>query len=362
MPVIDRYIYKELITIYIVTLLSAIAIYVGIDLISNLAQSHLPASAVLKLYRYKIPTILTQMMAVSMFLSVLICYSDFANHLELVAMSASGISTQRIFAPALSFAIFLAILHLVISDVYVTRAGLEQQQRTNEITGTADTNISAFGLKESNLWFRSQNRFFNFLSVNSNGREAQGVTIYFMDESFHLARQLTSKSVQFLADRWVFSGVREVQFNGEGGSPVISLYETKDFDFGIRNEEIREVIPRPAWMRLAELKHSMARNRRAGVDSTALEIEFYSRIGFSFACVIFTLISFPFCTKSKRLHSFARNLGICFLCVVVYWVLFNFFISIGRNGILPSIVAGWGANILFLGVCVVIYRRYGAIR
>ena len=72
MPVLDRYFFRDLIVVYTITLAALIAFYVAVDLISHVTRHNMPFSLIWSFYKYKIPTILSQMMTVSTFLAILI--------------------------------------------------------------------------------------------------------------------------------------------------------------------------------------------------------------------------------------------------------------------------------------------------
>jgi lipopolysaccharide export system permease protein len=51
------------------------------------------------------------------------------------------------------------------------------------------------------------------------------------------------------------------------------------------------------------------------------------------------------------------QLGICLALAFGYWALYNSGITMGQHGLVPPVVAAWGANTLAILLAVFLLRR-----
>ena len=58
----------------------------------------------------------------------------------------------------------------------------------------------------------------------------------------------------------------------------------------------------------------------------------------------------------RRKH-FARSIGLTLLIGFHYWIIHTFSLGIGKGNLLPPMLAGWMANIVFFGIGVFLILR-----
>ena len=100
-------------------------------------------------------------------------------------------------------------------------------------------------------------------------------------------------------------------------------------------------------MRLKELRQYIARNKSYGLDTVSQQVHYHERVALIFTPLILVLLGISFSLHPLRTQSTARSIGLCFLVVFMYLLIFRMTVSIGRGGFIPPIVAGWTPNIIF---------------
>ena len=72
--------------------------------------------------------------------------------------------------------------------------------------------------------------------------------------------------------------------------------------------------------------------------------------------MIMALLGAGFGLKRKSRGTQGISIGIVYGIGIsfVYWIVYNFCLSLGYGGILPPIIAAWIANLIFIGIGVVV--------
>ncbi|MBI2876902.1 MAG: LptF/LptG family permease [Candidatus Tectomicrobia bacterium] len=90
------------------------------------------------------------------------------------------------------------------------------------------------------------------------------------------------------------------------------------------------------------------RIRASGYDATQYTADMHAKLSFPLSCLVMILVGIPFSLRSSRSGGLALGV-ICGIALgFTYWILSSIGLSLGHAGRLPPLVAGWGANALFL--------------
>jgi lipopolysaccharide export system permease protein len=100
-------------------------------------------------------------------------------------------------------------------------------------------------------------------------------------------------------------------------------------------------------MSYAELRTYIQKIQASGYDATRYLVDLYSKLSYPLLNVIMVLIGIPFAIKTGRSGGVALSVGISVMFGFLYGILFYVFISFGKSGILPPIVACWIPTLLF---------------
>jgi lipopolysaccharide export LptBFGC system permease protein LptF len=69
------------------------------------------------------------------------------------------------------------------------------------------------------------------------------------------------------------------------------------------------------------------------------------------------LLAIPFSIQNQRHSSLARDLSICFLFIIVYWLIYSTALSLGKSGALQPVIATWLPNLIFFSLGYFLVKR-----
>ena len=111
-------------------------------------------------------------------------------------------------------------------------------------------------------------------------------------------------------------------------------------------------------MTLRELSRFIKKNKEAGLDTIRYEVDYHSKFGFAFAAFVMSLLGIPFSLGAGRRSGGAvKNIGLCIGVAFVYWSFYSSFITLGRHGAVPPVVAAWIPNITMTLAAVALLTR-----
>ena len=158
--IINRYIFKELLPPFVVSLffLSFIFLMTRIPEFTNMIVNHNAGVASLFLLLiYSFPRFLEFILPMSVMISVLLTFMRMAGDNEIIALKGGGVSLYRLLPPVLLFCTLITCLALWVSIVGVPRSKVALENKAMEIA-------------QSNLGIALQERVFN--------TDIEGIMIY----------------------------------------------------------------------------------------------------------------------------------------------------------------------------------------
>jgi len=113
----------------------------------------------------------------------------------------------------------------------------------------------------------------------------------------------------------------------------------------------------PAEMSRQELREEIELFRRSGIDVTRLLVDYHMKLALPLTSFIFILIGTPLSLGNQE--SRAMSLALTVIIIFFYYLLVSFSRSLGRNGVLPPLLAAWLPNAVFgiFGVILIIWRN-----
>jgi lipopolysaccharide export system permease protein len=117
--------------------------------------------------------------------------------------------------------------------------------------------------------------------------------------------------------------------------------------------------PNPEVLSLVQLMEYRAHLREDGIKSVSLETQFHSRISFTMAPLIMTILVLPFGLRFPRAGGIARGISIGIILGLFYWAIHSAMTNAGISGYMPPALAAWCTDIFMLsaGMIFMIKRR-----
>jgi lipopolysaccharide export system permease protein len=343
--ILDRYIAREFWKGLFGALITFLVLYLGGDTVRQGLKDDVPAAYALQYTLYQLPDVIVLLLPAACLMGTLISLSGFARRNELTAMFASGISLSRIAFVLMSLVFMICCLSFVVTDrVIPPLAKMRSHFLRTVIQKKPDLQTD---IKQNKIWYRSANLIYNLRSFDPRQNEISGLSIYTFSDSFDLVQQIEASTATFENGKWILRNGLLTLFEEGTGYPVTQHFERQHMTLRETPADFKEIEKEVEALRLKNLWRYIQRNKAAGIDTHTYEVTFWAKISMALVPLVMALLGIPFASRHHRHASVARDISLCFFIVVIYWLFFSGFLSMGKAGRIPPFWAAWTPNILF---------------
>jgi lipopolysaccharide export system permease protein len=293
---------------------------------------------------YKIPEATFQWtIPYAALLSTLLTLGMLSRHSEITAFKAGGISLYRITLPLIFIVLIISFFSFLGND-YLVPFTNQKTRYLLDVKVRKDPPTSFF--KNYKIWYRSDHRIFNIQLLDPKQKALKGFTLYEFDNQFRCVQRIDANEARWVDEKWRFYQGSVRQFD-ESGSIQMTSFEEMDFSL----KEDWESFQKSGWdsdeMSYAELRTYIREIQASGYDATRYLVALYSKLSYPLLNVIMVLIGIPFALKTGRSGGVALSIGVSVIIGFIYGIVFYVFISFGKSGVLPPILACWIPTLLF---------------
>lgn len=346
MSVLARYIAREFLKLFGYCLFGLILVYLLFDFIDragNFFKSDPQLIHVLLYFVYKIPTIIFQLVPVSVLLGTLLTLALLSKNSEITAMKAGGVSVPRLVAPIIMLAVLLAGGAFLINE-FVVPVATTKMKYVKKVH--IKKQVWRVKIKKVNLWYKSPGAIYFIRRFEPELMRLQNVTIYRFDDDFGLNERIDAASVQWANDAWVADRGTQRTFAGSAltaEAPFTNLA----LELPETPEDLKVYQRDPEQMSFRELRIYIKELRAEGYDIRKYVVDLHSKVSFSLISVVMALLGIPWAIRSGRAGGVAFGIGVAVIIGVGYWIVLGLSLALGRSGTLPPILAAWGPHLLF---------------
>lgn len=360
LPTLDFYVFREFMIKLSVLLLVFIILFILGDVFNDLGD-FLDAKAsmhdFLTFLLLRLPGNIRFVLPISMLLGCMWTMATFGKNMEVTAMRASGVSLFRCGGPILMVGLLVAFINIYFNEALVPYTEREAKViRESAVKKNEDQKL---------LTYRSPGRERSwFFSSFSSGKENSGVILKKYRTDGTLEWDLSASKVNFDEIKgWTFERVIRTPYSRDGlmskksehfsemNFTLIEIQETPEDIFNaIKDEE--ELSTWVIW-NLVSRNPDMAHR----VKSIYMTV-FYYRLAFPWACFLAVFLGIPLATKNERSGSLLAII-MAVVIIVIYIVLAQIFLVLGKRGVMNPIFAGLAPTVGFIiyGYCKVFFNR-----
>ncbi|OGQ33999.1 MAG: LPS export ABC transporter permease LptG [Deltaproteobacteria bacterium RIFCSPHIGHO2_12_FULL_43_9] len=353
--ILDRYIGLLFFRCFLLSLTILIILYMSIDFFTRIWRYDPSLTAITKYYILLLPEISYQMMPISTLMGTLIALGVLSRSNELIAIQANGISLFRTSMPLLFIALLIAIGTFAIGDRLMP---LSSQHALYSYQTDIKGNHPAYSQRTVDVWYRAPGVIYNVKSVLPDQSRIEGITIYYLDESFFPQKIVTAFSGDYREGSWILKNVKILNFPDDKRFPIFEKADRLESEIRETPQELIRAEKQTDIMSTKALKNFIKKNQYAGFNTNKHEVILEERYSFSFACVILVFLAIPFGIQRQKHGGFATEVAFCLFVTFIYWFVLSALVSLGYKGSLPPFVAAWGANIIFLILGLYLLRRF----
>lgn len=353
LTIIDIYIIKKFLGTFFFALAMIMAVVIVFDIaekIDDFMEKNIPWNEIIFVYYMNfIPYFANFFSPLFVFISVIFFTSKLAGDSEIVAMLTSGVSYRRLMYPYFISALFLATLSFfltsyVIPDANKQRIGFELKYIDH-----------AQGFYLRNIHKQIEQGVFAYLESYDNSRD---IGYKFSIEKFE-GKKLVSK---LIADRVSWDSTKQKWTVKNyyirdyiGNKEKLSIGKSLDTTINLNPNDFKRVAKSIKTLNYRELKKFIADQKMRGDEKIeAYKVEEYVRLAFPFSTFILTLIGVSLSTQKRR-GGTGLNIGIGLSLSFLYILFMQVFTELAKASTIPSLLAVWLPNIMFLAIGIFLY-------
>ncbi|MBF0569286.1 MAG: LptF/LptG family permease [Candidatus Omnitrophica bacterium] len=366
MRILDNYITKSVVRIFISAILLFCFLYILIDLAMHLDDfftNKVPMAVIRSYYISFFPLIFVQTSPIACLLATLFTYSTLNNNNEIIALRSSGMDFWKITRPAIIFSVMIAAFVFMVQEKFVPQsASLSQDIKKDTIDVKAD-NRSGKPQPVKNLYFYGMdNRLFYIDEYDPATRTMKSPTIITQDSRQRLTEKLVALKGEWTGSSWKFTSCQIATYNplDQIAAADVHVYTEKTVNIGESPSDLMKQHADVTTMNIHQLREYIKRFKSSGAEVAlrGLRVDLNQKIAYPFACIVIIFVGLPFAlmTGNRKGLTFA-SVGIALAIGFLFFVVNSIGLAFGKLGAFPPAVAAWFAPILFLIAGVLLIRR-----
>jgi len=365
MRLLERYILKQVLEIFLSCLLLFFSLYIIIDIFSHLDEilkQHPDYLLLLNYYLSYLPIIFVQVAPFCCLLSILYAFSKLNRDNEIIAMRSLGVSICQLIKNVVILGILIGGLAFWMNDRLVPVANSRIQSLKNEFEGKGKKgeakknqdeiiNFSMYGLK---------NRLYFVNKFSPQNQTMEGITILEHDQAQNLIKKIVANRGVYHNGQWTF--YQSMTYNYDQNGQIINeprFYEEELMNIPESPQDFLRQRQSPEFMNVAQLKDYLNKLSKSGATGAIrkLKVDLYYRFSKALTPVILILLAIPFSLILRRKAVGLSCVGVAILVGFLYYALDAISIALGYEGILPPLLAVTLAHITVLGISLKMIRN-----
>ena len=346
MPVIDRYLLKQVILVFIMGVFVFSTIIFASDtfitLIKQISQFGIPFKVALIMILLNLPAVIVLSIPMGVLLSTVMVLNKLSLSSEITVMRACGIGLNRIAKPIFTFAVVMALATFVINESIAPIMAKESKD------------LALWALGQKNVPEGRQNFVFKELGDNWYLKRLFYVGYCHKKTLYNVTVLDNSKpgTVQVLQAReggtspqgWLFKKGAIYTIGDDGEVLNTTLFDTSTVKFGLDlSKELNKNLA--SEMSFLKLTRYIASGKVAKEDKNALKVQLFDKLALPMATLVFVLIGVPLAITPPRVR-YNRGFLFSILIIFAFYVLRALSISFGSAGTIPPFIAAWLPDII----------------
>lgn len=366
MRILDNYILKSVLKIFVSTILIFLFLYILIDATTHLSDfiaNKVPANLIAQYYLTALPTIFVQMSPVACLLAVLFTYSTLNNNNELIALRASGLSFWKITKPSLMFGLIVTALVFLVNEKFAPQsASLGEELKKGSIEVQATDRGKKAPVIENLFFYGQDNKLFSIDKYNPSTKTLEGLTVIGQDNQQRMTDKIVAMRGEWTAQGWKLYNCQITQYDPVEQVPIgeAPFYKEKIVNLSEKPEDLLKQRSTRSNMNIRELKKYIKRFKGSGAISAinSLKVDLHARIAYPFACIVIIFVGLPFAMVGGRRKGLTfASVGIALMIALLFYVVNALALAIGKGGALSPALSAWIAPLLFLGAGTYLIKK-----
>ena len=337
MRIIDRYLSATIIRMTAIVLLVLLAQSGFVNLVDQLdeiGEGSFSTGDAFFVTVLLLPSIAFEIFPISVLLGTMLGLGSLANHSELIAIRAAGVSIWRFARVGLMTGIMLAAFATLIGEFVAPPA--EQFARSHK----AQLKEDKPGVSDlAGVWLRDGPRILNILQVQ-DGKHLAGVFTFDFNDSGQLLTIGRARTAVRLGDTtWRLNDYRATRVDG-----VIARVEEKDeytLETKLEADVLEVSVVQPESLSVFDLWDYVKYLNSNGLDTIKYEMALWNRIANVAAVPLMVLLGLPFVFGSVRAGGNGIRLVIGMVIGILYYLANGALANTSAVYEIPAVITAW---------------------
>jgi len=359
MRILDRYILKSAVSVFLLCIFLFLFLYVVIDVLTNLEdvlKYKVALETLVTYYLYSLPIMFVQVAPFACLLSTLYTFGRLNHNNEIIAMRSSGMGIFSISKTVIIFGFLVSLFVFWTSDRIVTKSLAVTQKMRGEMWEDKKNirdkkqevinNLAMYGLR---------NRLFFISKFSVADKTMEGITILEQDEHQNMTKKIVANKGVYEDGLWKFYQCITYEFNRHGQiiqepqyfeEEVMTIPETPQ-DFLSQKQST-------TFMNVTQLDDYIWKLSRSGATSVIrnLKIDLYQRFTSPFTSMIIVLLGIPFSLMMRKRATGLSSIGISIMVGFLYYIADAVCIAMGKGGALMPVLSASLSHIIALAFSI----------
>ena len=347
MSILNRYIAAAWLRLLALCLGSFVSVYLVLDMMDKIprfVRSGAAARDMVIFFVCKLPEMVGQTASFSILMATLLTLGLFSRNSEIIAMRSCGISLLRISLPMLALGLAASLLLLVNAELVVPHSYARMEYIERVVIKKQGENAV---FKRNNIWFRSGAMIVQARLFEPGEKTLKSVIIWTIDPSMNPLARIDAESAEFSNGRWTLKKVVTKDFI-PGAGFTMRTAPSMEIALNLKIDDLKVLDNNADNLSYGKLKEYADNLRRAGYHAFRYLTMMHAKLSAPFAAFVMVVLGIPFALRSSRSGGIALGIGASIAIGFAYFVVNAVLLSYGRSGVLPPVVAAWGANLLFV--------------
>ena len=317
MRILDTYIGRSFLSYFFLIIFILMVLFSLFELISQLedvGKGTYQLSNAFSFVALTLPKRLLDLMPISTLLGGILALGLLADHGELVAMEASGISILRICAAVFATGMLLMVTSGILAEMVVP--GMEQLARKSRAEAVSDVGVT---LTRQGFWARRGNSYIHVDKMLSEGVAAD-IDVFDFDSKGRLQTFTHAKNAELQDNsQWVLNDI--TQKNIVDSEVVTERLDTLTFDSFLSAHQVSILEMPPYSLSTPNLMLYISALKGTGQNSDQYSIALWRKLSVPLTTGAMVLLSLSFVFGSTRSISASYRITLgAFVGIVLYFV------------------------------------------
>lgn len=345
MGIVDRYIASVWLRMLLLCQGSFLAVYLILDFMEKFGRFMRAGAkliAIIQFFLFKIPEMIGQTMPFAVLMATLLAMGVLARSSELTALRSCGLSLPRIVAPLLGLGLFCSVF-LVVNAEFVVPQSFQQMERVEQVMIKKQNPNTVFRL--NNIWYRSNNLILQAKFFDPATAQLKGVVVWELSPLMEPLRRMDAETASPLKPGWVLKKVQTRTLTGEMG---VRDDEQVGIPLALQLDDLRVLDNNADNFSFRKLRAYAVSLQKGGYNAGRYLTMMHAKLASPFGALVMVVLGIPFALKTGRSGGVAMGVGAGVAIGFAYFIINAAVQSYGRSGVLPPLVAAWGANLTFI--------------